>query len=251
VRTLFLAVLTILATACSDAVAPEPDPALDEAALLGFFGSLVSDPGSHYLGHLHRLPHALALTEAQRAQIQALLEQFAASTEADREALAKIGREAREAARTGKSREEVRAILARGATVRERLHAAEAKLRADVAQVLTAEQRAWLDGQERGRCTPVPLSEEQRIRISALVAAYQEANAADFAAVRAALAEARQAHRSGASREDIAQILEGVRPAMERIRAAGVALAADIEALLTPEQRASGCFRIHPTGVGG
>jgi Spy/CpxP family protein refolding chaperone len=244
--------LSLLAAACNDPVATNPEPEFDEAALLGFSGSLTSDPGSHYLGHLHRLPDALALTAAQQESIRTLLAAFQQATEADREALAAIGRQAREAAQAGKTREEITTILAQGAPARERLRAAEAKLRSDIDAVLTAEQKAWLAAQDGRRCTPVPLTDQQRTQISALVAAFQEANKADFATVQSALAAAREAHRSGATREQIAAILEGVRPAMERIRAASEKLAADVEALLTPEQKASGCFRIGGLpGAGG
>jgi Spy/CpxP family protein refolding chaperone len=111
--------------------------------------------------------------------------------------------------------------------------------------VLTAEQKAWLSSQDGRRCSPVSLTEQQRTQISALVAAFQEANSADLAAVRSALAQAREARRSGVSREEVAALLEAVRPAMERIRAATAQLAEDIDALLTPEQKAAGCFRVH------
>jgi Spy/CpxP family protein refolding chaperone len=236
--------VSLLAAACSDPTSTTTDPAFDEAALVGFAGSLTSDPGSHYLGHLHRLPEALALTAAQQERINALITAFQQATEADRQALATIGRQAREAAQAGKTREEISAILAQGGAARERLRAAEAKLRADVDSVLTPEQKAWLAGQDGRRCTPVSLTDPQRTQIGALVAAFQEANKADFATVQTALQAARDAHRSGATREQVAAILEGVRPAMDRIRAASEKLASDIEALLTAEQKASGCFRI-------
>jgi Spy/CpxP family protein refolding chaperone len=241
-----LALLTsLVAVACSDALAPTPDPALEEAALIAFSASLTSDPGSRYLGHLHRLPDELALSDAQRVQIRTLLEAFHQTTQADREALAAVGRQAREAAQAGKSREEVRAILSQGDAFRDRIHSAETKLREDIDAVLTAEQKAWLSSQDGRRCSPVSLTEQQRTQISALVAAFQEANSADLAAVRSALAQAREARRSGVSREEVAALLEAVRPAMERIRAATAQLAEDIDALLTPEQKAAGCFRVH------
>lgn len=252
-RSSLILAASLLAIACSDATAPTPDPTFDEAALIGFSGSLTSDPGSRYLGHLHRLPEALALTTEQQQRISALLTAFQQATAADREALAAIGQQARDAAQAGKTREEIRAILAQGDAARERLRTAEAKLRSDVDALLTAEQKAWLASQDGRRCTPVSLTEEQRTQISALVATFQEANRADLETVRTALQAAHEAHRNGASREEVAAILEGVRPAMERIRAASTKLSADIDALLTAEQRASGCFHIGglPGGHGG
>ena len=231
---------------CSDdPLAPTEElVGLEEAAALGFAGSFVSDPGSRYLAHLQSLPDSLKLSAEQQAQIQSLLAQFAQATAADRAALAAIMQQAREAAAAGKTREEIRQILAQGDPIRHRLHEAEAALHAALDAVLTAEQKAWLASQQT-RCTGSTLSEEQKTQISALVAAFQLANAADLAAIRAAHEQARAAHQAGAKREQIRAILEAVRPAMERVRAAERALAQATDALLTPEQLASGCFRIH------
>jgi Spy/CpxP family protein refolding chaperone len=151
--------------------------------------------------------------------------------------------QAREAVQAGKSREEVRAILEQGIPIRQRLHAAETQLRSDILAVLTAEQRAWLEAHQPRPCTAAPLTDAQKAEISALVAAFEQANRADIEAIRAAFEQARTAHQNGASREEIHAILETVRPAMQRVRAAEVALAAAIAAVLTPEQRASGCHR--------
>jgi Spy/CpxP family protein refolding chaperone len=245
-KTTFTLLISLLAAACSDGVSPSPEPAFDEAAVLGYSASLTSDPGSRYLGHLHRLPEAIALTAAQQAQIQTLLTRFAEATKPDHELLATIGREMMEAIKAGKSRDEIRAILARGDAARERLRAAEAALRTAIDAMLTAEQKAWLADQDNRRCTPVTLSEQQRTQISALVADFQKANAPDFAIVRDAFEKARTAHKNGATRAEIAAILEAARPAMERIRKAEVALAEAISAVLTPEQRASRCFHFSP-----
>jgi Spy/CpxP family protein refolding chaperone len=247
-KTTFTLVISLLAAACSDGVSPSesPEPALDEAAVLGYSASLTSDPGSRYLGHLHRLPESIALTAAQQAQIRSLLTRFAEATKADHELLATIGREVLEAIKAGKSREEIRALLARGDAARERLRAAEAALRTAIEAVLTAEQKAWLASQDGRNCRMISLSEQQRTEISALVADFQKANAADLAIIRDALEKARAAIQSGATRAEIAAILEAARPAMERIRAAESALSEAILAVLTPEQRASRCFHFSP-----
>ena len=245
----FALLVSLTAVSCSDGVSPTTEPAFDEAAVLGYAASMTSDPGSHYLGHLHRLPESLALTAAQKTQIDALLTRFNEATKADRDALAAIGKQVMEAIKAGKSRDEIRTILAQGDAARERLRAAEAALRTAIEAVLTAEQKAWLASQDGRRCTPITLTEQQRTQISALVADFQKANSADLAIIRDALEKARTAHKSGATREQIAAILEAARPAMERIRAAEKALADAIKALLTPEQQASGCF--HFMGVPG
>jgi Spy/CpxP family protein refolding chaperone len=245
-KTVFTLLISLLAAACSDGVSPSPEPALDEAAVLGYSASLTSDPSSRYLGHLHRLPEAIALSAAQQAQIQTLLTRFAEATKADHELLATIGRQVLEAIKAGQSREEIRAILARGDAARERLRAAEAALRTAIDAVLTAEQKAWLASQDGRNCRPSTLTEQQRTQISALVADFQKANSADLAIIRDALAKARAAHKSGATRAEIAAILETARPAMERIRKAEAALSEAILAVLTPEQRASRCFHFSP-----
>jgi Spy/CpxP family protein refolding chaperone len=254
------ALLLSLVTACSDGVSPTPEPvldesttvALDEAAALGYSSSLTSDPGSRLLGDLHRLPRELALTSAQQTEIQTLLSRFNEATKADRELLAAIGRQMLEAIKAGKSREEIRAIIARGDAARERLRAAEAALRAAIEGVLTAEQKAWLAKRDDDRrCKVIPLTAEQRTQISALVADFQKVNAPDFAIIRDAFEKARTAHKNGATRAEIAAILEAARPAMERIRAAQAKLNEAILAVLTPEQRTSRCFHFSPpTGPG-
>jgi Spy/CpxP family protein refolding chaperone len=234
-----------------DAVSPLPGlPAFEEAAALGFAAAYTSDPGSRELGELHRLPDALALTEAQRAALHALVEAHREATRAEREALAAILKRARDARQAGAGAEDVRAILAEGDPIRARLQAREAELREAVRAVLTPEQREWLDARRERACES-PLTEAQRTEIAALVAAFQEARQTDMALIRNALDHARAAHQAGASREEVRQILEGARAAMERVRAAERELHAAIQALLTPEQRLRGCLRIPlPPGRG-
>ena len=43
--------------------------AFDESAILGFAGSSTREPGSRWMGNLHRLPANLALTDAQKIAI--------------------------------------------------------------------------------------------------------------------------------------------------------------------------------------
>ena len=249
-RIVFALMMSLVAGSCSDGVSLDPDPAMDEAAVLGFSGSLATDPGSRHLGNLHRLPDNLALSAAQKTQIDALIARFEQATKADRDALAAIGKQAHDAAAAGKTREEVQAILAQGNAIRERLHTAETALRTAIDALLTAEQKAWIASQDGPRCTPITLTDAQKTQIASLVTAFQQANSADLAAVRAAHEQAHEAMKNGATKEQITAILEAVRPAMDRIRTAEAALATAIKALLTPEQQASGCFMIHPAPGG-
>src|SRR5690606_27583102 len=96
------------------------------------------------------------------------------------------------------------------------------------------------------QCRPAaapPLTAEQKADIQALYDAFRNANQADLEAVRAALEAARAARQAGATRDEVRALLDPVRPAMERLRAAGDQLRADIAAVLTAEQRATGCIR--------
>jgi Spy/CpxP family protein refolding chaperone len=252
-KTLLILAAAVAFTACdSDTTGPgDTSLALDEASILGYTGSFAADPAKSILPGVHGLPENLKLTAAQQAAIRALHEAFMQANRADFEALAAIMRQARDAHQAGKSKEEIKAILDQAAPIRTRLMAAEAKLRTDILAVLTAEQRAWLEANRPQPCTPPQLTESQKNEISALIAAFQQANQADLETIRNAVEQARAAHKNGASREEIARIMQGAQAAMQRVRAAEQALRAAIEAVLTPEQKAAAC-RPHagPPGPG-
>lgn len=236
-----------LAACNQDAAAPVDDRTaeFDEAISLVFDASFAGDPMHRFIPFVLRLPEHLKLTSEQEAQVKALIEAFKSATRADHEALATILRQAREARHAGKSADEIRAILQQGEPIRRRVVAAEQKLRADLLAILTAEQRAWIESQQPKRCDTVALTAEQRMEISGLFAAFEQANRADLDAIKSALERARAAHRDGVPREEVRAILAAVQPAMERIRAAQIQLAAEVLAVLTPEQIASGCYRPH------
>jgi Spy/CpxP family protein refolding chaperone len=232
-----------------DTTAPADFSMTDELADLSYSDMNASNPLNPGVPPIWHLPPDLALSSAQEAQIRALIEQFRDATRADREAMGAILREARAAALAGKSRDEIRAILQQAEPIRQRLAAAEATLRTGILAVLTPAQKAWLDSHRPRGCTP-ELSEAQKTEISALLTAFQEANRADIAAIEDAFARARAAHRNGASREEVMAILQSVSAPLQRVHAAHIALAAAIDAVLTPEQRASGC-RLPPRGPRG
>ena len=242
-----LSLLLTLAACNQDTAAPEPfDTAtFGEATDLAFDASFAGDPRVRFIPVVFRLPDHLKLSAEQHATIRTLLEQFANDTRADHDALAAILSQARAARQAGKTAEEIRAILQQGEPIRQRLIAAEQKLRADLLAVLTPEQRAWVESQSRNRCESVALTEAQRTEISALYAAFEQENRADLETIRTTLDRARTAHLAGASREEIHAILVTAQPAMQRITAARLQLMAAVYALLTPEQLASGCFAPH------
>jgi len=249
---MFLGAVLALSACTRDATGPvDVAGLLDAGGILAYDAAGMSGPG-RYLSGLNRLPENLKLTTAQAAAIKAAVDAFAQATQADREALAAIHKAAEEAKRAGKSREEVSRILEQGVAARQRLEAAEHALEAKIAAILTPEQKAWLDANLPKRCDPrtaPPLTADQKTQISALIAAFEVNNQADLAAVKAALEKARMAHASGATREEIKAILDAVQPAMARLAAAQVALHQAIDALLTAEQKASGCYRGIPAGI--
>jgi hypothetical protein len=248
-----VAVLTLSLAAVAVACDSQPTAPLDadvaaslEEMATFAFGSMNAGDGAGGPGimeRLSKLPPAIALTEGQISAIAAMIETFTAATSTDRQALAVILQEAAQARQAGKTPEEVRAILARGTEIRERLHTAQMSLLRSILETLTAAQRAWLMNRPPPEPRPCALTDAQRTEISALRAAYEEANAADIALLRSVHERAQAARQAGASREAIVAILADGRDAMQRLRAAHTALHAAIQAVLTPAQQAAGCFR--------
>ena len=234
---LFLVVFGLAACGRDAASPSDPLATMDEAAHLILNSGMAGD-GSKLVSQLNRLPQNLKLTSEQQARIRALTDAFAQATKADLEALAALKKQVRDASAAGTTKDQVKALLDQAKAISDRLAAAETKLRADILAVLTAEQRAWLDANQPVPCT---LTDAQRSQISALLAAYEQANEADLDAINAALAQAKAAQKSGATREQINAILDAVKPAMERIRVANGALQKAIQAVLTAGQVGSHC----------
>jgi Spy/CpxP family protein refolding chaperone len=85
---------------------------------------------------------ARRLTDAQVQQIRTLRQAFADAIKADLELIKSVRNEAKAARDAGKTNAEIEAILARASAAMERVRAAEKKLRDDISNVLTPEQRA-------------------------------------------------------------------------------------------------------------
>jgi Spy/CpxP family protein refolding chaperone len=185
------------------------------------------------------LPEELRLSAEQKAAIAMLHDAFMKATAADVAALRAIEREARDAKAAGKSREEIRHILARGLPIRERLDAAFKRLQAEIWAVYTPEQRAWIESHRPRGCGPatVRLTQEQVQQIRALQERFMAAVTPDLELIRSIVAEARAAREAGQSREAVARILARAADPQRRVRAAERALHDAIMALLTPEQR--------------
>jgi len=243
-RKVGLLVLTAaLIAACDTPTTPvETD---SDLSLMAEVSASVSTAGPRETGMLRRLPDGLKLTAEQDAQIRGLIEAFEAATKADRQALAVLMQQLREIGRDRNAREEIERIRNEAEPIVERLRASEANLKAAIDAVLTAEQKAWLDANrpERRDCRNVPrLTDAQREQIRVLVATFENANKADLQLVNAVHRRAAEARRAGKSREEVAAILAEARAAVERLAAARSQLRDDIRAVLTPEQRESGCY---------
>lgn len=237
---LVVALGTVVALAACDRSAPVSPTVLDESVDL--VPDYVLSPAASVDGAgigAAQLPERLRLTAEQKAAIAALHDAFMKATAADVAALRAIEREAREAAAAGKSREEIRAILARGVPIRERLDAAFRKLQADIWAVYTPEQRTWIESHRPRACGPAAanLTEEQTKQIRALQEQFMTEVKADLELIRSIVEKARAAREAGASREEVAKILSAALEPQQRVTEAERKLQAAILALLTPEQQ--------------
>jgi Spy/CpxP family protein refolding chaperone len=185
------------------------------------------------------LPDALELTAEQKAAIAALHDAFMKAAAGDIAALQAIEKEAKTAIRAGKSREEVRAILAKGAPIVARLDVAFKKLRADIWAVYTPAQQAWIEAHRPHGCrsASLQLTEDQVAAIRDLEDRFYAAVKPDLDLIRSIVEEARQAREAGKSREEVAAILTEAIAPQHRVEQAERRLQAAILELLTPDQR--------------
>lgn len=102
------------------------------------------------------LPDSLKLTDAQKAEIEALRLAFRTEWQEELDALKAIFQEARAARAGGATHEEIRAILVTGRPIAEALRPAVFELHYQILGVLTEAQRAWLF-QHRPRRMPRPM----------------------------------------------------------------------------------------------
>ncbi|HEX9109759.1 MAG TPA: Spy/CpxP family protein refolding chaperone [Longimicrobiales bacterium] len=245
-----LVALTGVVAACGhELTAPgSPQPAGTAAAALNGGGGQFGAPGFGFLG---RLPANLALTDAQKTQIKGYVTAFQAANKSDLDALRALFQQARQARQNGSTPDQVKAILEQGAPIRQRLQTARQQLRQQIEGVLTADQKAWLAANTPKRCDPATaprLSDAQKAQIKSLRDAFAQANKSDLDAVKAAFQQARQARKNGATADSVKAILATVKPQLQRLATARQTLQSNIQAVLTPEQKASGCF-VGPPGM--
>lgn len=243
-RIAFLTIAALSFAACSNETTA---PATSDLSIdAGAFGTALIVVGG-YEADLYQtrlangLPDSLKLSSDQQTKIKVLIDAFQASTKGDRDALNAILSQAHSAFQ-GTSRsaaDSVGKILARGIEIRARLAAAEVKLKSDIDAILTADQRAWIAAHEPKKCRPekfAPLSDAQKVQIKALEQAFQDNNKVDLQAVKAAFDSAQ-----GKSKADRDAIIAGVAPAIARLETARKALTAALGAVLTADQKSSGC----------
>ncbi|MDB4906391.1 MAG: hypothetical protein JWO05_1175 [Gemmatimonadetes bacterium] len=251
--------LAVFAAGCaSDKTVAPATTALDELALYGDAalgtGPATLGPGLDEVPLADRLPSTLALTDAQKASIKGFEDAFRTATAADREALDAIVKQAREAQKAGKSRSDIQAILQTGADYRDHIQAAEVTLKGQITGVLTADQKAWIASHAPGRCdrsSVIPLTDAQKQQIRALTDAFDAANKADLASVKATFEQARAAKKAGKSDAEVKAILDGAKDAVARLEANRKTLRTQLDAVLTDAQKASGCPPFGPGGPGG
>lgn len=257
-RKTFLAVaafsLAGLAACSTETVAPEqalldgetidlvPDYAISSAAVVDGAG----------IGGAN-LPDELKLTADQKAAIAALHEAFKQDHQDEIQALRAIEQQIRDLRRNGGTRDQVRALLEDARVILDGMADDFAALQDAIWAIYTPAQRAWIEAHRPKMCGPngpPTLTEAQVAQIRALKQAFEQSIADELAAIKAAHDAARAAHQAGASEAEIKAIIDGVKDEMEAVRAAEKKLMEDIQALLTPEQRASWCIVRHHVAPG-
>ncbi len=191
---------------------------------------------------LARLPANLALSAAQEQTIQGYVAAFRAATQSDRQSLRGVFQQMRQARRGGATRDQLQPLFQQSAPARERIRTAAAQLHQQIDGALTADQKAWLAANTCDPATAPRLSDAQRAQLESLLTSFRQANQSDLATLRQAFQQARQARQNGATADHLRAIVAAVQPARDRLAAAHQQLASQIQALLTPEQKASACF---------
>ena len=256
-KTLCATALALAVTACADHSTVAPAASATDAsfavaqASASLFGSDAVSADAPFAGldrmwGLWQLPDSLALSAEQQATITSLVAAFRDQAAPLVAQLDSIRAKAVAARRTGASTANVRVMLAAGADVHVQLQAALDTLKQAITNALTPAQAAWVLAHEPGACDPQaapPLTDAQRTQLQALVTAFQQANAADIATVRAAHLAADSAYHAGASASEIQAIVDAARPALDRLRAAQLTLQQQITAVLGTDQRPATCRR--------
>jgi Spy/CpxP family protein refolding chaperone len=249
-RIAFVAITATLVACSNDTTSPATGEDLVTAFATASQGTVLTAAGGYdadlyQLRLFHALPDDIKLTPEQEAKIKTLVEDYKKATKADQEAFDAILRQAREAVRAHKSGDDVKAILDKGAPIAARLATAAANLKTAIDAVLTAEQRAWLAAHAPKNCKRgsfPPLTDAQKAQMKAYEAAFETANKADLQAVKTGLDAIKAAVKAGGSAADVQKILDTIKAPLDRLTTARKTLHDQLQSVLTPEQKASGCI---------
>jgi len=248
-RIAFVAVAAFLVGCSNEPTAPGTDDQVTafatqaEGTVLTAAGGYDAD--LYELRLFHGLPDDIKLTPEQEAKIKALVDAYKKATRADQQAFEAVLRDAKAAVKAHKSADDVKAILDKGAPIAGRLAKAAEDLKTAIDGVLTAAQRDWLASHAPKNCKKgsfPPLTDAQKAQMKAFEAAFETANKADLEAVKKGLDAIKAAAKAGASASDIQKILDGIKTPLDHLTAARKTLHDQLESVLTPEQKASGCI---------
>ena len=248
-RIAFVAVVALLVGCSNEPTAPGTDDQVTafatqaEGTVLTAAGGYDAD--LYELRLFHGLPDDIKLTPEQEAKIKALVDAYKKATRADQQAFEAVLRDAKAAVKAHKSADDVKAILDKGAPIAGRLAKAAEDLKTAIDGVLTAAQRDWLASHAPKNCKKgsfPPLTDAQKTQMKAFEAAFETANKADLEAVRKGLDAIKAAVKAGASASDIQKILDGIKTPLDHLTTARKTLHDQLESVLTPEQKASGCI---------
>ena len=251
-RIAFVSLVAATLVACSsDTTAPaaSTDQQVTDFSINAFETALTVaggyDADLYELRLFHALPDNLKLTPDQETKIKALVDAYKAATKADNDALNVILKQARDAVKAHKTAAEVKTILDQGAPIAARLAAAATDLKNKIDAVLTADQRAWLASHAPKNCKKgsfPPLTDAQKIQMKAYEEAFEQQSKTDLAAVKKGMDQIKDAVAAGKGPADIQAILDGIKPALDRLATARATLKTQLESVLTTEQKASGCL---------
>ena len=154
-RRMLLVLVAGSVAACANEItaptSPTPENALSSAASASMNGPWgFGRRGFGMMGGgmmlARRLPANLALSDAQKTQIKALMTAYRSSHQDDLKSLAAVGKQMRASRVSGQqlSADQRKGFFAQTAPARTRLMAANKQLGADIQKLLTSDQKAWL-----------------------------------------------------------------------------------------------------------
>ena len=183
-------------------------------------------------------PQRLALNTLQKEQIRLLRHVYDEVVQSETAQLRSLAEQAVAATAAGRPATEIEELLARIAVVSQRLFQTSQRFATSVMAVLTPDQQQWIQ-QYQSCLTAVALSDEKMEEVTAIKSHFEGIYGDDLAATENALREiaAVSDDRSLTDQqrqERIAEILESVRPARDRLERGLIELERDLAAIVPP-----------------